>query len=262
MKKSAFTLIELLVVIVIIGILATIGVAQFNGYQEKARFAKAQAFASQVDTVLMAETVLTGYGFPLRLDFEEGSGTTATDSSGSGNDFNALSGNFTCVNDTPDGSAAALRIDKAVKTIQNVKNMPVDEISFSTFFKLENFATNNTLPVFIGSNSGFIIKPSGAINFFINNGINQMQSDDGIIKIGHWYHVLGTFKDGHMRLFLDGDLLKEAKNVNLSLPFNISGTTNNEVLNFNIGYSAAGGEYDGYVDRVRIYPVGLNPSNL
>lgn len=32
MKKKAFTLIELLVVIVIVGILTTIGVAQFNDY--------------------------------------------------------------------------------------------------------------------------------------------------------------------------------------------------------------------------------------
>lgn len=47
MKKSAFTLIELLVVIVIIGILATISVAQYNNYQRKARVAKAQAETSQ-----------------------------------------------------------------------------------------------------------------------------------------------------------------------------------------------------------------------
>ena len=42
MKKTAFTLIELLVVIVIIGILATISVAQFNNYQVRARHAKIQ----------------------------------------------------------------------------------------------------------------------------------------------------------------------------------------------------------------------------
>jgi prepilin-type N-terminal cleavage/methylation domain-containing protein len=47
MKKNAFTLIELLVVIVIIGILATIGVASFNDYMGKARNARAQAFSAQ-----------------------------------------------------------------------------------------------------------------------------------------------------------------------------------------------------------------------
>ena len=39
MRQKAFTLIELLVVIVIIGILATISVATFVGYQDKARIA-------------------------------------------------------------------------------------------------------------------------------------------------------------------------------------------------------------------------------
>ena len=47
--RAGFTLIELLVVIVIIGILATISVAQFNSYQEKARLAKYIAEASQRD---------------------------------------------------------------------------------------------------------------------------------------------------------------------------------------------------------------------
>jgi prepilin-type N-terminal cleavage/methylation domain-containing protein len=50
MKKYAFTLIELLVVIVIIGILATIGVASFNDYMGKARDAKRVAQLRQVVT--------------------------------------------------------------------------------------------------------------------------------------------------------------------------------------------------------------------
>lgn len=41
--KKGFTLIELLVVIVIVGILATIGVASYNSYQDKARRAKITA---------------------------------------------------------------------------------------------------------------------------------------------------------------------------------------------------------------------------
>jgi prepilin-type N-terminal cleavage/methylation domain-containing protein len=59
-KKSAFTLIELLVVIVIIGILATIGVSQFNSYQEKARDAYRLIFAQNIERVVMAEFVSAG----------------------------------------------------------------------------------------------------------------------------------------------------------------------------------------------------------
>lgn len=60
MKKSAFTLIELLVVIVIIGILATISVAQFNNYQEKARVAALVAEASSGYTELLARCTAKG----------------------------------------------------------------------------------------------------------------------------------------------------------------------------------------------------------
>lgn len=53
-KKSAFTLIELLVVIVIIGILATIGVAQFNTYASKTRDAYRLIFAQNLERAVMA----------------------------------------------------------------------------------------------------------------------------------------------------------------------------------------------------------------
>jgi prepilin-type N-terminal cleavage/methylation domain-containing protein len=48
-KFAGFTLIELLVTIVIIGILATVSVATFGGYQEKAKIAKNQAECAQID---------------------------------------------------------------------------------------------------------------------------------------------------------------------------------------------------------------------
>lgn len=55
MKQQAFTLIELLVVIVIIGILATITTATFNGYFEKARDVERQT------TVANLQKVITGH---------------------------------------------------------------------------------------------------------------------------------------------------------------------------------------------------------
>lgn len=60
MKKQAFTLIELLVVIVIIGILASIGVSQFNDYPERARTAKAQSESRDACTVSVTSCLETG----------------------------------------------------------------------------------------------------------------------------------------------------------------------------------------------------------
>lgn len=59
-QQSAFTLIELLVVIVIVGILATVSVVQFNSYQDKARRAVLAAQISQEKKVYLAECVSQG----------------------------------------------------------------------------------------------------------------------------------------------------------------------------------------------------------
>ena len=57
-KQKAFTLIELLVVIVIIGILATISVATFNGYQQRAREAVVQSdLKPLIDAIYIARTL-------------------------------------------------------------------------------------------------------------------------------------------------------------------------------------------------------------
>jgi prepilin-type N-terminal cleavage/methylation domain-containing protein len=66
MKKRAFTLIELLVVIVIIGILATIGIAQFNQYFARARDVERMMFvrnASLLLKTLHAEGKYENYWF-------------------------------------------------------------------------------------------------------------------------------------------------------------------------------------------------------
>lgn len=57
-KIRAFSLIELLVTIVIVGVLATISIASFNNYQEKARLAKIQAENDQLKKEFIAKYTL------------------------------------------------------------------------------------------------------------------------------------------------------------------------------------------------------------
>ena len=69
---AGFTLIELLVVIVVIGILATVSVTTFSGYQKKSRDTKRISELKQVEKIILLESLETG-----DVKFQEGcTGTT------------------------------------------------------------------------------------------------------------------------------------------------------------------------------------------
>ena len=89
--KRGFTVIELLVVVAVIGLLFSIALVSFRGTREKASLAQKQQFASQVNHALGA------YALGI-WQFDEGSGATANDSSGSGNE-GAISGGAIWVTD-------------------------------------------------------------------------------------------------------------------------------------------------------------------
>jgi prepilin-type N-terminal cleavage/methylation domain-containing protein len=253
-KKSAFTLIELLVVIVIIGILATIGVAQFNGYQEKARFAKAQAFAAQADTALRAAAVVNGNGFPLRLDFDEGSGTTSQDTSGSGNDLNWGSSGFTWEEDVFGLSGSSLKLTNRRIDLLDVVNMPREEVTFSLWVNLAVLPDDYNHPILLSNGlGGIFIYGSGALEFVLPES-NKLRVESVIVP-GKWYHILASYRDGQARLYLDGMLVSQMDNIN----FSALSSTGNVI---HLGRDESGQLFNGLLDRVRIYPVGLDPNNL
>ncbi len=92
-KNKAFTLIELLVAISIIGLLSSIVLVSLKGTREKAKIAKSLEFSHSIQHVLGSEAV----GI---WSFDEGSGTTAQDSSGYGN-TGTIYGGASYTPDTP-----------------------------------------------------------------------------------------------------------------------------------------------------------------
>jgi hypothetical protein len=67
-----------------------------------------------------------------------------------------------------------------------------------------------------------------------------------------------------MRFFVDGNLVGDLE-TSLDYPFNVKSPDcgSSTSLNIGLGYNYELDEqFNGKIDRVRIYPVGLDPSNL
>ena len=105
MNKKGFTLVELLVVIAIIALLAAIALVALGGARDKARIAAGLEFEANLRHSLGAYAV----GI---WDFNEGSETTANDSSGFDN-HGTLVGTaaFSSEGDTPSGDGYAVSFD-------------------------------------------------------------------------------------------------------------------------------------------------------
>jgi prepilin-type N-terminal cleavage/methylation domain-containing protein len=216
MKKKAFTLIELLVVIVIIGILATIGVAQFNEYQERARMARAQVFASQSQRLLNLSLEKTVGNW----NFNQVSGSIIPDMTGK-NDLPL--NNATIVDESfHTGGQSALKTNsQSIQLSTQKTNQISDAFTMSSWIKLDIAATTLSAAIIVSPfdlgtsyDAGVSYTPSMG---YWNDGSNlqirtgRWHTTPFNITDGKWYHHLLTMRRTgdetcEFKTYLDGVL--------------------------------------------------------
>jgi prepilin-type N-terminal cleavage/methylation domain-containing protein len=254
MKKSAFTLIELLVVIVIIGILATIGVAQFNSYQEKARLAKALAFASQVDRVLLAELTSQSLAPVFKFNFEEGSGDTYKNIGGLMPDCEHEEVDGLYVTDTPTGRGFAYQEAGGIScdNWSSYRGDNTTEFTFSMWLKQDVPAIDHANWVNLDSSTTSMhLQVDGAIGARINSDV--IVSDPGVFENGIWQHFVLSYNGTVVKLWKDGDLVFNTPTAESSIdPLVGSFLLHNNTIPIQHGDFRA-----GLIDDFAYYPIAL-----
>ncbi len=249
-KKSAFTLIELLVVIVIIGILATISVATFQGYFEKARLAKARSMEAQFQKLLLAQDAATEENLITAWYDYEGNSVSLTspyvlDKMPTHNDLIGTDG-ITLIeqsDDTGKGSGKSLHIKgNAYRHLR----WPTKNITISGWIKPDLNGPHDAL--YLRNIGSVLIQPSGTLIFnYISSNGNKHIVKYNIIKPDKWYYFIASYDGDAMRLWLDGKLIGKKTNV---LP---TANTSSNVIPLGIP-----NRYEGYIDDMIVSPYGFD----
>ena len=245
--KRAFTLIELLVVIAIIGILSAVVLVSLNSSRDNARISRAQAFESHI--------YRTNPNLVAEWKFDEGSGTIAYDTSGNENHLNQVNGSPTWSEDSPYGNGWSLGTTGGSDRRGTFQGFPTQEITVSAWVKIDEAGT---YPDFVRHEwmenaGGWLLSSVGStmtpIFGVMANATQQNNAGGGVMSLATWHHLVGTYENGNVKLYLDGVLVDSRTYPAVTLDG--SGL-------FRVG----SGSPSQFVDQVRIYSEALNVATV
>lgn len=251
-KKSAFTLIELLVVIVIIGILATIGIASFNDYQERARLAKAQAFARQAQTSLMARSMAEAKPPIAIFPLNETTGTVAKDTSGNGYAATSSVSKWSTLSPYDDQNpdqGSWYNENTGDYLMASIPDTTINALTVSAWVYVTG-TTGPMSPVAVSFSSGWAgMNYSGTWSLYApqpNSG-DQLNTNTSI-KRNTWNHLLASYDGQTQKFYINGDLIASRDETDsFTLPVKriyLGSSTTNPVAS--------------YISDIQIYQVGFD----
>jgi hypothetical protein len=208
--------------------------------------------------------VVTGYTQPSGLvgywNFDQGSGTTAYDSSGNNNHGTIYGASWTSgkVND-------ALFFDGVNNYVDCGNGETLDPTREATIEAWVNF---DILPsdaghiMEIASRSGggtdldLQAETDNRIKFFVGPGTPNVAVSNTVVEIDKWYHVAATYQAGNnIKIYING-ALEETTSISI--------TRNSNSNNFSIGQSLywPGRFFEGKIDEVKIYNRALSEEEI
>ncbi len=220
------------------------------------------AFSTSIQASWMGTLDITS-SLVSHFEFEEGSGTTATDETG--NQDGVLTNGPTYVGSGAVGNDALDFTGDATSnnaTVQVADNASLDfSGDFSVAFWYNSSVTQVDGTRLVGSHDGvegfsIFAQSDGSLNFFMQGTSSSSSLIDagGMIADGNWHHVSATRSGNDFELYLDGVSVATANvavgTISPSAPLTIGGT------------SSSSADYEGQLDDVRVYTRSLSASDV
>lgn len=252
MIRRAFTLIELLVVISIISLLASVVLASLNSARDKGQLAAGKQFFSSIDSALGDKAI--GW-----WDFDECSGSTAGDKSGSGNSAALQNSPAWSSSVTPLGIGCSLffnGVNQYLIGTQSISSLVSSSFTVSAWAKRMSTGVNNFI-LSVGNTPttnlllhfGFRNTNVFSCAFYSNDLDTSTTYTD---SNWHLWTCVYDVSANKRSLYRDGVLIGSDVP---SSPFLGSG-------NLDIGAALGGSMFSGYIDNVRIYLSPLTASEI
>jgi len=262
-KIKAFTLVELLVVIAVVGLLSTVVLVITQGVGEQGRIAKGLQFSQHLENSLGA--YLVG-----RWNFDEGSGSTAKDSSGWENDGSLINSPvWRCTStDTSSGQGCSLEFNGSTQYFNagndasfNITNA----ITLEIWFKSNNAgSTSRLISKQCVDTSELTADSCFQLGHYQTNFRFSLYTDQDSIDrrvgtpvTGVWYHFVGTWDGFKYYMYVNGQQIDSGSLIgtlktNSNTPLTIATSYGNGPDYF----------FGGFIDEVRIYDRSLTSAQI
>ncbi len=196
-------------------------------------------------------------GLKVHYPFNEGTGSTAYDASGSGNNGIIINSRWTT---GKNGSALSFNGTNSYVSISN--SLPAfSEFTCAAWVKTADLAANRGVFTSGGANTSgfrFRVNSTGAVWLMMAGGgsYTTISTATGIIQSGSFYHICVTGKSGqYMRIYVNGALVKEKitkQIINAPTTPGYVGTS----------WSPSSELMKGIIDNVRIYNRALSDQEV
>lgn len=169
------------------------------------------------------------------------------------------------------GTHALIRVPIRHKAMETMDLTAVGAVTMEAIFKYHDFlnwADNNTsnwLNTIMGNSDYFLIRSNhyegGKVK--INALAPGRELNSPLLSANKWYHVALTFKNGHLKLYVNGYMVEEGDCSTTTIDLTrADNTSKDELHDFYIGSQNQSRFLNGWISEVRIWTVARSEEQI